>query len=431
MTYNNALDYLDKLGVFGIKPGLERITILLELLDNPQLKYKTIHITGTNGKGSVTSMVAQVLECSAFKTGKFTSPHLVRHNERIAINGVDISDDDFTETLQIVAAANEKMQERLQDTLTQFEFLTAMAFLYFAKQAVDYAVIEVGLGGRWDSTNVLAPALTIITNVELDHTDRLGNSIVEIATDKSGIMRENIPMITGAENDALPVIRKFAKELHSPLLILEENFSTENYIFDKSKLTQTFTFVQGNEREEYSIKLIGKHQIKNASLAVMALKVLMKSVGQINSKTIRLGLAQTTWAGRIEIVANNPLVILDGAHNVHGARALRVALEENFSGKKLCLIVGMMRDKNIKEVLAVLTNSEYFCIATIADPSMPRSASTLDIEAHSTKSILQEPNLLAAILKAKEIVGTSGVICICGSLYLVGRAKKAMTAIPK
>lgn len=420
MTYHTALDYLDELGAFGIKPGLERITMLLELLDNPQLKYKTVHITGTNGKGSVTSMIAMGLECSGIKTGKFTSPHLVKYNERIAINGVDISDEDFAKTVQSVATANEK----IQDKLTQFEFLTAMAFLYFAEQKVDYAVIEVGLGGRFDSTNVLDPVLTIITNVALDHTERLGNSLVEIAHDKAGIFKKNIPIITGATQEALLVIKEHAKKLEAPILVLDEDFSAESCTLDKIKFTQTFTFIYGNERKKYSIKLIGKHQIKNAAIATMALNILAKNLAQINEKTIGRALSKTKWAGRIEIVAQNPMIILDGAHNAHGAKALRAAIDENFSEKKLCLVFGMMKDKNIEEVLSILKRSEDFCIATIADATMARSASTMDIAKQDPANILQEADLLQAIAKAKELVGNSGIICVCGSLYLVGKTKK-------
>lgn len=316
MNYQETLLYLDSLGKFGIKLGMERIEGLLRELGNPEQKIKTVHVTGTNGKGSVSSMIANILRAANLKVGKFTSPHLVKYNERIVTGGADISDESFAALLTIVKrAADSIVVKGVCEQPTQFEILTAAAFLHFALENVDYAVIEVGMGGLWDSTNVITPVVSVITNVSLDHTDRCGATVERIAMQKAGIIKENVPVVTAAEgDDALGPIKAVAMFKQAKLYIYGRAFwGTE---VESSMDGQTFTLHAGEYySSDYTIKLPGEHQIANTSVAVVAAKLISKQDERINELALHLGVSNTVWPGRLERISQGPDVILDGAHN--------------------------------------------------------------------------------------------------------------------
>ena len=384
-SYNDALKYLEYLSVFGIKNGLERINLLMEKLNFSQKKYKTIHVTGTNGKGSVCAMLAEILKLSGQKVGLFTSPHLESYCERIRINGENISEKDF-------AAMIDKVKNCEVDA-THFEVLTAAAFEYFSLQKVDIAVIEVGLGGLLDSTNVIIPEVSIITNVALEHENILGD-LKNIAINKAGIIKPNVPVVTGATGEPLKIIHEIAANNNSPLY-------------------------EVTELADVKINLFGEYQKFNAAVAIQAAKVL-----NIDENIIRAGLENVQWAGRFEIING---VIIDGAHNPHGAAALRQSLDKNFPVGKRIWIFGVLADKNFDEMINILFRQDDFVIVT---PPLSERAATTKIlceilTSQGIKNIGVE-NFRNAVKLLKDTNGD--VKIIAGSLYLIGAIRKFIVA---
>ena len=423
MNYTETLAYLDSLGKFGINLGMERIEDLLKELNNPEQKVRTIHVTGTNGKGSVTSMITNILLVSGLKVGKFTSPHLVRYNERIEVDGKEISDEDFALVVTAVRRAVESVMAKGTDQPTQFEVLTAAAFLHFALQKLDYAVIEVGLGGLWDSTNVITPVVSVITNVSLDHTDRCGKTVEEIAMQKAGIIKDGVPVVTAAEGEALGPIQAMSLFKQAQLYIYGKAFTGQEV--SSSMEGQTFTLSAGDYHSNYEVKLPGAHQILNTAVAVVAAKLASKQDSRINELALHQGVALTKWPGRLERISQKPDVILDGAHNPAGAAVLRAALDKYYSGKKICFIFGMMGDKDISQVITTLFRKEDTIYTVRADEGA--RAAEPEALAEQIGSQAQAMHDLAAAYKtALAEVGEDGLVCVCGSLYLVGTFKKML-----
>lgn len=426
MNYVESLSYLENLGKFGIQLGMERIEGLLRELGNPEQKIKTIHVTGTNGKGSVTSMITNILLATNLKVGKFTSPHLVRYNERICLNGEEISDEAFATTITAVkAAADSIVKKGVCDQPTQFEILTAAAFLYFCLEKVDYAVIEVGMGGLWDSTNVITPVVSVITNVSLDHTDRCGDSVERIAMQKAGIIKEKVPLVTAAEGDnALGPIVTMAMFKEAPVYLYGKAFyGTE---VESSMDGQKFTLHAGDfYASDYEIKLPGEHQIKNTSVAIVAAKLVSKQDDRINELALHLGVANTLWPGRLERVSQKPDLILDGAHNPDGAKALRSALDKYYPGQKVHFVFGMMGDKDMSGVIKTLIHNDDVVYTVRADGG-PRAAEAEALAELVGANAIPMDSLAEAYHKAAAEAGKDGIICVCGSLYLVGEFKKVL-----
>ena len=426
MNYVESLSYLENLGKFGIQLGMERIEGLLRELGNPEQKIKTIHVTGTNGKGSVTSMITNILLAANLKVGKFTSPHLVRYNERICLNGEEISDEAFATTITAVkAAADSIVKKGVCDQPTQFEILTAAAFLYFCLEKVDYAVIEVGMGGLWDSTNVITPVVSVITNVSLDHTDRCGDSVERIAMQKAGIIKEKVPLVTAAEGDnALGPIVTMAMFKEAPVYLYGKAFyGTE---VESSMDGQKFTLHAGDfYASDYEIKLPGEHQIKNTSVAIVAAKLVSKQDDRINELALHLGVANTLWPGRLERVSQKPDLILDGAHNPDGAKALRSALDKYYPGQKVHFVFGMMGDKDMSGVIKTLIHNDDVVYTVRADGG-PRAAEAEALAELVGANAIPMDSLAEAYHKAAAEAGKNGIICVCGSLYLVGEFKKVL-----
>lgn len=426
MNYQETLLYLDSLGKFGIKLGMERIEGLLRELGNPEQKIKTVHVTGTNGKGSVSSMIANILRAANLKVGKFTSPHLVKYNERIVTGGADISDESFAALLTIVKrAADSIVVKGVCEQPTQFEILTAAAFLHFALENVDYAVIEVGMGGLWDSTNVITPVVSVITNVSLDHTDRCGATVERIAMQKAGIIKENVPVVTAAEgDDALGPIKAVSMFKQAKLYIYGRAFwGTE---VESSMDEQTFTLHAGEYySSDYTIKLPGEHQIANTSVAVVAAKLISKQDERINELALHLGVSNTVWPGRLERISQGPDVILDGAHNPAGAAALRKALDKYYADQKRIFVFGMMGDKDMTNVIKTLIRPLDMVYAVRAD-SGDRAAAAEELAGLIGPQALAVDSVAAAYEAAVNEAGEDGVVCVCGSLYLVGSFKEML-----
>lgn len=426
MNYQESLAYLDSLGKFGIRLGMERIEGLLRELGNPEQQIKTIHVTGTNGKGSVSSMITNILLAANLKTGKFTSPHLVKYNERITINGQDIDDDSFADLLTIVkTAADSVVAKGVCEQPTQFEVLTAAAFLYFALENVDYAVIEVGMGGLWDSTNVITPIVSVITNVSLDHTDRCGKTVERIAMQKAGIIKENVPVVTAAEgDDALGPIKAVAMFKQAKLYIYGRAFwGTE---VESSMEGQTFTLHAGEYySSDYSIRLPGEHQIANTSVAIVAAKLVSKQDDRINELALHIGVANTVWPGRLERIGQAPDVILDGAHNPAGAEALRKALDKYYPEGKRIFVLGMMGDKDMTGVISRLIRPMDIVYTVKADDGA-RAAAAEELAGLVGVQALAMSSLADAYEAAVSRADSDSVVCICGSLYLVGNFKNLL-----
>lgn len=426
MNYQESLAYLDSLGKFGIRLGMERIEGLLRELGNPEQQIKTIHVTGTNGKGSVSSMITNILLAANLKTGKFTSPHLVKYNERITINGQDIDDDSFADLLTIVkTAADSVVANGVCEQPTQFEILTAAAFLYFALENVDYAVIEVGMGGLWDSTNVITPIVSVITNVSLDHTDHCGKTVERIAMQKAGIIKENVPVVTAAEgDDALGPIKAVAMFKQAKLYIYGRAFwGTE---VESSMEGQTFTLHAGEYySSDYSIRLPGEHQIANTSVAIVAAKLVSKQDDRINELALHIGVANTVWPGRLERIAQAPDVILDGAHNPAGAEALRKALDKYYPEGKRIFVLGMMGDKDMTGVISRLIRPMDIVYTVKADDGA-RAAAAEELAGFVGVQALAMSSLADAYEAAVSRADSDSVVCICGSLYLVGNFKNLL-----
>lgn len=388
MTYEESLKYLDWLAVFGIKEGLERINRLMEKLNYPQNFYETIHVTGTNGKGSVCAMLTEILRGTGKNVGLFTSPHLESYCERISVNGENISEVDFAAQIERVKNCNVDC--------THFEALTAAAFDYFKRRHVDIAVIEVGLGGTLDSTNVITPKISIITNVALDHENILGD-LKNIARNKAGIIKPNVPTVTGATGEPLKIIREVAAKKNSPLYEVTTPTNAE-------------------------VNLRGEYQKFNAAIAIQAAKVL-----GIDDEKIFAGLKRVTWAGRFEIVDTKfGKVIIDGAHNPNGAAALRQSLDAYFPNEKITWLFGALADKNFDEMIKILFRAGDFVIVT--PPNSERAAPVevlcKVLTAHGIENVA-EKNLSIAV---EKFLHAGNLKVAAGSLYLIGDVRRELVA---
>ena len=535
--YNNTVDYLYNLQKHGIKLGLGNSERLMELLGEPQKSFRSVHIAGTNGKGSTSAIIASILKESGLKVGLYTSPHLVSFTERIRINNKEIAE---YEVVELTNKIRDKMQNAPSLTLplnselnpTFFEFVTAMAFYYFALNQVDWCVVETGMGGRLDATNILLPEVCIITNIGLDHTEFLGESISDIATEKAGIIKQGVPLVTAADNqEALKILEAVAKNRGSRIHIYGKDFKStlksiddKHIVFDYSglpasarggqvwrpaclwhgaevypplvvdstlraapKATRGYQgsgsyLSRDNICRQYSnlnLPLSGKYQLYNASLAIRACEILMPGNICISDETVRSGLSNLIFEGRLERISQNPPIIIDSAHNPEAARALSDTVREIFpEPKKIILIVGIMRDKDIKEVLkplirisdvVILTkpkgeraaspeilreyiknlqtgnnetniyqtgtkdNENVFAIPTCRDEyrddeAIPKDEIALPSARNDRKgiSVLTTTTVAEAIELAKNIRHKENIILITGSFYTTGEAKEIL-----
>ncbi|MBO6304228.1 MAG: bifunctional folylpolyglutamate synthase/dihydrofolate synthase [Selenomonadaceae bacterium] len=414
MNYDEALKYLQSLEVFGVRLGLQRIEELLRRLDNPEKKYKTIHITGTNGKGSAAHFVANALTACGIKTALYTSPHLSRYEERITIDGKLISKEEFAETISKVKSVIEEMLKSGTECPTQFEVLTAVAFLYFAEQKVEYAVIEVGLGGLLDSTNVIIPEISVITNVTLEHADKCGGTLQGVAEHKAGIIKENIPVVTGAKGEPLNIIKRVAKEKNSDIFVLDEDF------FVKRK-GESLNFKNADEEIDYTLAMKALYQAENSAVAWEALFVLAKKDYRIKKDVAVKAIENTVHAGRFEQIGN---IILDGAHNPAGIAALRETLDALYSAEKRIFLLGMLKDKAVEEMLSILIREDDEVIVT--KPVSNRAMSEDELFALA-KKYTDNVVIAKSIEDGINILRKSdGIRIIAGSLYLIGAARERL-----
>ncbi len=429
MNYQEALAYLDQLSSFGIKPGLQRITRLLELLDFPQEKYHIVHVTGTNGKGSASVMLASVLQCSDLRTGLYTSPHLSDYTERIQIDGQPIDEQAFADCLDAVRVYAEQIQREGMEGPTQFEVLTATAFFYFAIQQVEYAVIEVGLGGLLDSTNVAVPVISVITNVSMEHAQWCGGTLEGVARHKAGIIKEAVPVVTAAKGEALEIIRSVAEKKASDIFVEGEDFNVEVVSRDCSGQVMEFsTELLGISHSPYELQLLGTYQRENSAVARMAAELLRNLDERITSDSILQGLKLASWPGRFEIMEDDGRkVLLDGAHNPGGMAAFRESLDTYFPEGVRVFVLGILKDKEIDTMLKSLLRPEDFVIATTPDSDRAAEASFLADKARTLVSCVdlqEKPE--QAFARGLELSHGEVPLIVTGSLYLIGSIRQML-----
>lgn len=414
MNYDEALKYLESLEVFGIRLGLQRIEELLRRLDNPEKKYKTIHITGTNGKGSTAHFVTNALTACGIKTALYTSPHLICYEERITIGGKLISKEEFAKIISEIKIVVEEMTKSGAECPTQFEVLTAAAFLYFAEQEVEYAVIEVGLGGLLDSTNVIISEISVITNVTLEHADKCGGTLEGVAKHKAGIIKENIPVVTGAKGESLNIIKSAAKEKHSEIFVLGEDF------FVKLK-GENLNFKNAWDKIDYNLAMKALYQRENSAIALQTLYLLAKKDTRIKKSTAVRAVENTLHAGRFEKIGD---IILDGAHNPAGIAALRETLDALYGEEKRIFLLGMLKDKAVDEMLSLLIKQDDEVIIT--KPVSNRAMSEDELFALA-KKYADNVVMAKSIEDGINILRKSDKLrIIAGSLYLIGAARECL-----
>lgn len=418
MTYQEALTYIHSISWRGSKPGLERISGMMEQLGNVQEDLKFIHIAGTNGKGSVSAMLSSVLTAAGYRTGLFISPYIMRFNERMQVNGVPISDEELAEIVTEVQPVAESMTERP----TEFEIITAAAFLWFARQKCDIVVLETGLGGRLDATNLITKNVcAVITNLGMDHTEYLGNTLGEIAGEKCGILKPGCPVVAyRSAPEAMKVIRARAKELECPVRTAD---------FGKIKALsadlqgQTFQYKQF---PELTVHLLGAHQLKNAAVALETISVLRKAGWEIPDEAVVQGMDATRWPGRFEVLQDNPLVIVDGAHNPQGVESLIAAVKEYLPGQHIVCVTGVLADKDWKPMMDRLKTvvSDFVAVT----PDSPRALGNVRLARYLTDrehwvSVADdvEKGLTGALERAKA---TGGMVLACGSLYMAADVRR-------
>ena len=424
MKYQEAMKYITEVGNFGSNYGLERTYKLLELLDNPQDKLKIIHVAGTNGKGSTTAMITSMLKGCGYKVGMYTSPFLEEFEERIQINGENIPKEKLAQLITKIKYAVDKVIEEGYNHPTEFEIITVLMFLYFATEEVDFAVVEVGLGGRLDSTNVITPILSVITSISFDHTNLLGNTLEEIATEKAGIIKSGIPtVIYPQEEMAERVISSKCQELDSKLYKINKEDAKLINIIKEDKIYQQ---VKVKLDDEYDVKLplLGEHQILNLAVALKALEVIKDKAPKLNMESIVKSIATVRWNGRLEIMSNSPYVVIDGAHNIQGITQLNKNIKKYFEYKDMYLILGILADKDVEDMVKVITPKAKKVFTVTPNSMRAETAEELMNEVKKYNESCEAYNdYKNAFEDALKLCKKDDLLLISGSLYMIGEMR--------
>jgi dihydrofolate synthase / folylpolyglutamate synthase len=438
LIYQESLDWIHGLGRFGIKPGLERITALLNLLDNPHHKIKFIHIGGTNGKGSTAAMLASILRSAGYSVGLYTSPYLLSFTNRMAVNGADVARSELVNIVNRIRPLVEEIKKNPGlGQMTEFEVVTAIAFTYFAQRDVDMVVLEVGLGGRLDATNIVDPLLSIITNVSLEHTDILGDTVEKIAIEKAGIIKENRPLITASDDPAVVrILEERCRQVNAPYYVVnpvldgkpESEITPSAHLREITEEGQFFDY-RGVDLslDNLFVTLRGSYQVINAATALAAIELLGRAGYQVEREAIYKGLAETSWPGRLEVLRRNPLLIMDGAHNPAAVKELASAITAYFKFKRLILVIGMMADKDIKTMLEYLIPIADVIVFT--RPVLTRAADPQTIADIAVNTLNMQKEYLViwehgeALRKALDLAGEDDAVLVTGSLYTVSDAR--------
>ena len=420
MTYDEAISYIHSVSNFFCKPGLDRIKKLCAGLSNPQKELNFIHVTGTNGKGSVSSMLCSILCEAGYKVGLYTSPYIIEFNERMRVNGKNIPD-------AVLAAITEKVKavaEKMTDKPTEFELITAIAFEYFKSENCDIVVLEVGMGGKLDATNIIdAPILSIITGISIDHTAFLGDTVEQIAREKAGIIKPgSVALYGGTDLLAKEVIEAESQNKQTKL------YKTDYLSLSVSEMTLSGSLFSYKKRYNVHIGLLGAYQPRNAAIVLDAIDILKSRGIEISEDAIIRGLSAAVWPARFEIIRKDPTIIFDGAHNPQGVRAAVESIESYFPNKRLIIISGVLRDKDYQQIASSISRvaEEVFTIT----PSNPRALmgedyakiyADLGIKATPCKSVEEALTLAISIAKEKQTA-----VCCLGSLYTYGEVINAL-----
>lgn len=430
MNYEEAMEYIKKIGNFGSNYGLERTERLLDILGNPHKKIKCIHVAGTNGKGSTTSIITSILMEEGFKVGMYTSPYLEEFEERIQINRENIKKEELAFYMKDVKKAVDEVIKEGYSHPTEFEIITCLMFLYFYVKKVDYAVIEVGLGGRLDSTNVIKPLVSVIASISLDHTNILGNSLKEIAREKGGIIKEDIPLVLyPQEEEALNELKNIAEEKNSKIYEVKKDDGELLDIIKERDYYQKIKIKGELDIYYLNLKLLGEHQILNCALAVKTVEVLSKLEGfKINN--LKKGVENAKWKGRLEVLNKKPTVVIDGAHNIQGIKSLTRNVTKYFKYNNLYLLIGILADKQVEEMINEIAPLSKKIIALTPNSDRAELSSELKKEIekvnNNVESFESYEDAFKSILKvAKE----EDLILVTGSLYMIGEMRGIINRI--
>lgn len=436
MNYEESVQYLLSLGrelasprqASATKFDLKNITVLCEHLGQPQRSFQSVHVAGTNGKGSTSAMIDSILRAAGVRTGLYTSPHLERINERIRLDGKEISDEDFGAAFTRVHGAIEELlaSGKLAAHPTFFECVTAIAFVYFASAGAEFAVCETGMGGRLDATNILLPEVAVITQVDFDHENYLGHSIEEIAGEKAGIIKPGGRVVSAAEHlIARVVIRRRCAEQSAFLVEIEDAYYLEDVSANDGSFSFTAIAYETGARVPIALKLPGRFQVRNALTALAAARMLAERGAPIDAAAVTRGLAATAWPGRLEKIGERPDIYVDGTHNPAGAREVSVFWEQFLPERNIYLIYGAMRDKAVDEIAGLLFPRAAAVVLTA--PAQSRSISApllLEMTGHYARRAEALPNPAQALDRALKLASPEDVIFITGSLYLVGELRR-------
>lgn len=433
MNYTEAIKYIKDTAKFGSKLGLKRTERILEYLGNPHKKIKTIHVAGTNGKGSTTAMITKILVESGYNVGCYISPYIEEFEERMQINNKNIDKSDLAEIITAVSVAVEKVIEDGLGNPTEFEIITCAGFLYFEREKVDFVIVEVGLGGRLDSTNVIEPILSIIGSISLDHMNILGDTLEKIAFEKGGIIKNNTKVILYPQIDSVTeVIEKICDEKNSPLVKVKRNDATflEVKEDEDGKIIQSLIVNTAKDSYRVSLALLGVHQIQNCNVVINSCEALMNMGVKITKESILNGLKEVKWPGRMEIMRKNPLVVLDGAHNIDGIKKLSESIDKYFKYKNMILILGILADKQVEEMINVICPKASRVIAVTPNSERAELCEDLKDKIISyNENCESEIDYKEAYKRALEYCESDDILVISGSLYMVGDMRKLIRTL--
>lgn len=423
-TREEVIDWINYRSKAGMKLGLERIEYILERLGNPERRFRSVHIGGTNGKGSTTSILRQILQEAGFTIGTFTSPYFEKFEDRICINGKPIPSDDLVKVANRIKPIVDELKSHPFGEPTPFEIVTAICFFYFGEvKHVDIALIEVGLGGRHDSTNVLQPLLTIITNVGYDHLNVLGTTLQEIAFEKAGIIKEQTPLITAVDQpEAIAILQKVCATKNAPLYEAGKDFSfTDLGPVEDGELFSFTSSFQNFER--LKVSLLGTHQLKNATLSVMAALLLKEMYSfSIKDEAIITGLAKAYWPGRFEILSKDPFILIDGAHNKDGLESFKATLSRHYPDRKGTILFSALRDKQLEEIIPILDSLPHTVVFTEFD--FPRVEKASNLFARSQKDNKElAPDWQRYLEEKIPRLENGDMFIATGSLYFISLVK--------
>jgi dihydrofolate synthase / folylpolyglutamate synthase len=415
---HDQLSYMYGLERFGIRPGLSRVKAVMEALGHPEQQFRSVHISGTNGKGSTAAFLDAILRQGGLKIGLYTSPHIYSFNERIRIAGKPITDKQLSKLVEQLKT----IVERLGIQPTFFEFTTALAYMHFAQQQVDLAVIEVGMGGSFDATNVIVPAVSVITNISLDHTEYLGTTRLNIAGEKAGIIKDGVPAVTAEKDPAiLALFRERCRQCQTRLFTVEQHLSVEDIV--SSLREQAFT-VTGVLKGRFTTPLLGRHQIDNACTALLTLHLLNQQGIAISLSDAQRGVAQTKWEGRLDVVSISPLILVDGAHNNHAAAALHTFLKT--LPRYDVLVLGQKEGKDVSYMLEKIVPLFRYVIVT-EGAYHPEKVQVLAAKLSTVHANVQEiRDVERAVMTAQSLLPSQGLLLVTGSLYMIAGALTAL-----